>query len=193
MSDQNHFSFLHRFLHWTIALAIVLALFTAFLHAYWMNGREITTIITSSLAEKNITLSPDDARGISRKISSPMFQWHFYAGYVLVALLILRFIDFFTNGRKFVSPLSKEASAKQKLQSWFYVLFYIALTLILVMGLLYKFVPRGSLHETFETVHVYCGYFVGIFVIAHFIGFWLSENSDNKGIVSKMINGGRSA
>ena len=190
MSDQNHFSFLHRFLHWTTALAILLALFTAFLHAYWMNGKEIATIITSSLAGKNITLSPDDARDISKKITMPMFQWHVYAGYTLIALLVLRFIDLFVYGKKFVSPLSKEASSKQKLQSWLYVLFYVALTVILIMGLLLKFGPKNNLHEIFETIHIYCGYFIGIFVIAHFIGFFLGENSDNKGIVSKMINGG---
>ncbi|MDR3272891.1 MAG: cytochrome b/b6 domain-containing protein [Flavobacteriaceae bacterium] len=189
MATQTHFSLFHRFLHWTIAVAIFLALFTAFLHYGWMNGRAISSTLTAALAEKNITLSSDDARGIARKISRPMFQWHFYAGYVLTALLFLRFLDFFTKGRKFASPLSKEANSKQKLQSWLYILFYLALTIVLVMGLLLKFGPHNDLHEIFETIHIYCGYFIGIFVILHIIGIWLGENAEDKGIVSKMING----
>ena len=189
MENRTYFSLLHRFLHWTIAMGILLALFTAFLHHFWMNAHDIATTLTSSLAEKNITLSPDDAFMIARKISFPMFTWHFYAGFALVALLILRFIDFFVYGRKFISPLSKTATSRQKFQGWLYVLLYIALTLILIMGLLLRFGPRNEYHEIIDKVHVWCGYFIALFVVLHFGGLLLGEIGDDKGIVSKMING----
>jgi cytochrome b561 len=193
---QTHFSLLHRFLHWTTALSVLLALFTAFLHATWMNGQEITTVIVSSLAENGITLSSQDARSIARKIGSPMFQWHFYAGYALVALLILRFIDLFVNGPKFNLPLSKEATANQRLRGGLYMLLYTALTLILIIGLFLKFGPRGDdvreLRTILRTLHFYCGYGVGAFFVTHLAGVFIGENTTDKGIVSKMINGGKS-
>jgi len=187
---QTYFSLLHRFLHWMIALGILLALFTAFLHATWMNGNEVATVIISSLAEKGITLPYDEARVIARKIATPMFQWHFYAGYVLVALLVLRCIDLFANGLKFTSPFASEATLEQKFRGGLYLLFYIALALILTMGLLIKFGPKTDLREIFKIVHIYCGYFAGMFVFTHFAGLLIGENTTDKGIVSKMINGG---
>ncbi|MDR2710620.1 MAG: cytochrome b/b6 domain-containing protein [Burkholderiales bacterium] len=188
--NRPHFSRLHRFLHWTIALCILLALFTAFLRATWMNGQEMATVITASLAEKAITLSNDDAKNIAKTIRSPMFQWHFYAGYVLVALLLLRFFDLFKNGAKFISSLAKGSPPKEKLQGALYIFLYAALTVVLIMGLLLKFGPKGDIHEVFEVIHVYGGVGIALFVAAHFAGLWLGENTTDKGIVSKMINGG---
>ncbi|MCL2873206.1 MAG: cytochrome b/b6 domain-containing protein [Betaproteobacteria bacterium] len=188
--NPNHFSRVHRILHWTIALGILLALFTAFLHATWMNSNGMATTISSSLAEKNITLSNADAKDVAKAIRKPMFQWHFYAGYALIALLILRFIDTFVNGHKFISPFAKEITPKQKLQGSLYVFLYTAVTIILLLGLFLKFGPRNELRETVATIHIYCGYGIGLFVLAHFAGLWLGENTTDKGIVSKMINGG---
>ena len=188
--NPNHFSRVHRFLHWTIALGILLALFTAFLHATWMNGNGMATIIASSLAEKNIALPSDAAKDAAKAIRLSMFQWHFYAGYVLIALLILRFIDTFVNGHKFGSPLAQGITPKQRLQGALYVFLYTAVTVILLLGLFLKFGPRNELREIVATAHIYCGYGIGLFVLAHFAGLWLGENTTDKGIVSKMINGG---
>jgi len=187
---QTHFSFSHRFLHWTIAFGILLALFTAFLHAVWMNGSEMAATMVSSLAEKGITLAYDDARIIARKIGSPMFHWHFYAGYVLIPLLVLRCMDLFASGLKFTSPFLREATLEQKFRGGLYLLLYIALAVILIMGMLLRFGPRNDLHEVFKIAHVYCGCFAGIFVFIHFAGLLIGEHTTDKGIVSKMINGG---
>ena len=189
---QTHFSILHRFLHWAIALGILLALFTAFLHATWMDGREMATIITSALAGKGITLAYDDARGIARTISTPMFHWHFYAGYALIPLLVLRCINLFVGGLKFTSPFLRGATLEQRFRGGLYILFYVALAVILAMGLLLKFGPRNDLHEVFRMLHIYCGCFAGIFVLIHFAGLVIGEHTTDKGIVSKMINGGAS-
>jgi cytochrome b561 len=187
---QTHFSLWHRFLHWMIALGILLALFTAFLHATWMNGNEMATAIISSLAEKGITLPYDEARLMARTISGPMFHWHFYAGYALIPLLVLRCIDLLAGGLKFTSPFLSEATLEQKFRGGLYLLLYIALAVILIMGLLLKFGPRNDLHEVFRIAHVCCGYFAGMFVLIHFAGLLIGEHTTDKGIVSKMINGG---
>ncbi|MDR2016266.1 MAG: cytochrome b/b6 domain-containing protein [Burkholderiales bacterium] len=191
--NQTYFSFLHRLLHWTIALCVLLALFTAFLNATWLNIPGIAKVIASSLSENGISISSQDASSIARKIRTPMFEWHFYAGYALVALLILRFIDFFTNKPKFNLPFSKEATSNQKLRGGLYILLYAALALILIIGLFLKFGPRGDdvreVRAVLKTIHIYCGYFVGLYVMAHLAGVFIGENTTDKGIVSKMING----
>ncbi|MDR0771208.1 MAG: cytochrome b/b6 domain-containing protein [Burkholderiales bacterium] len=195
LMKQTHFSLLHRFLHWAIALGVLLALFTAFLNATWLNIPGIAQIIASSLAENGITVSSQDASSIARKIRTPMFDWHFYAGYALVALLILRWIDLFVSKPKFDLPCSKEATAHQKLRGGLYVLLYIALTLILAIGLFMKFGPRGDdvreLRAVLKAIHIYCGYFVGVYVFVHLAGVFIGENTTEKGIVSKMIHGGK--
>ncbi|MDR2232666.1 MAG: cytochrome b/b6 domain-containing protein [Tannerella sp.] len=190
MADRTYFSVLHRLLHWSIALGIFLALFTAFLHHFWMNSHIVGSSIVSALAERNIKMSQDEAYMMARELASPMFHWHFYAGYVVAGLLVLRIIDFIVYGRKFISPFSKEATAKQKLQGWLYILFYIALFIMLAMGLLLLFGP-GQWHDIYDVIHVWGGYIIGIFVILHFGGLWLGEITDDKGIVSKMVNGGK--
>ena len=190
--QQTHFSILHRFLHWTIALGILLALFTAFLHATWMDGGDMATIITSSLAEKGITLAYGDAWSIARAIGGPMFHWHFYAGYALAPLLVLRCIDLLAGGFKFTSPFLRQATLEQRFRGGLYILLYVALAVILAMGLLMKFGPRNDLHEVFRIVHICCGCFAGIFVLIHFAGLVIGEHTTDKGIVSKMINGGAS-
>ena len=187
---QTPFSFWHRFLHWTIALGILLALFTAFLHAIWMNGNAMAMAMISSLAEKGMALPYDEARVIARKISTPMFQWHFYAGYALIPLLVLRCINLFAGGLKFTSPFAGGATLEQRFRGGLYILFYIVLAVILAMGLLLKFGPRNDLHDVFRMAHIYCGYFAGGFVFIHFAGLFIGEHTTDKGIVSKMINGG---
>ncbi|MDR0250714.1 MAG: cytochrome b/b6 domain-containing protein [Burkholderiales bacterium] len=193
--NQTHFPLLHRLLHWTIALAVLLALFTAFLNATWLNISGIAKVITSALAENGISISSQDASSIARKIRTPMFDWHFYAGYVLIALLVSRLAYIFASGPKFNLPCSKEATANQKLQGGLYMLLYTALVVILAIGLFLKFGPRGDdvreLRMLLRMLHIYCGYFVGAYVFVHLAGVFIGENTTDKGIVSKMINGGK--
>jgi cytochrome b561 len=191
----THFSLLHRFLHWTIALSILLALSTAFLNHTWMNIPENGKVIASALAENGVSITTQDANSIARKIRTPMFDWHFYAGYVLIGLLLLRFIDLLVNKPKFNSPCCKGATANERLRGGLYILLYTALVVILAIGLFLKFGPRGDdvreLRMCLRAIHIYCGYFVGVYFFVHLAGVFIGENTTDKGIVSKMINGGK--
>jgi cytochrome b len=46
-----------------------------------------------------------------------------------------------------------------------------------------------SLSELAETVHKFAVYWTPIFILLHFAGIAISENTNRKGITSKMIGG----
>jgi cytochrome b561 len=188
MEKRIKFSFLHRFLHWTIAVVILFMFITVFLRSGWLNSRDLAATIANGLAAKGITSG--DVRNVSREISHSMFKWHAYIGYVLVGLYIIRLVYMFIKGIKFPSPFVKENSFKKKLQGLTYVGFYIFLTVIVATGLFLAFTDDDyPYHDVVQTVHEFCYYIMLIFVVVHFAGIYIGERTDDKGIVSKMISG----
>ncbi len=187
-NNKHKFSFLHRFLHWAIGLAILFILLTVFLRLGWMSKESVGEIILKDLQQKSITISQADAQGIARDIRKPMFNWHIYIGYVLIGLYLIRVVYIFVKGVKFPSLFSKNITSKQKLQSVIYVLFYIVLGITLLSGFLIVNGPKDY-KELLEAIHKPSLYFMIVFLIFHFAGIFIGEKTTEGGVVSSMING----
>jgi cytochrome b561 len=189
MSAENRtFNLSHRILHWLIAFSLLFIVFTVFLRLTWLEKNNVAAILQENLKLLNISLSQDEAIKIAKKIRKPMWDWHIYAGYFLIGAYILRMVYFYFKGMAFPNPFKKDSSAKQKLQGWTYLIFYFLMAISLVTGF---FIVNGpaSYKDILETIHVQSIYYVILFIILHIAGIIIAEVTDDKGIVSKMING----
>lgn len=154
----------------------------------WMNKGSMGTIIHDGLAEQNVAISQDDAIGLAKKVRRPMWNTHIIAGYVLVALFVLRIILTWVQGAGFVSPLKKGITPYERFKSWVYVIFYILLGASLFTGLMMEFGPE-SLEHTMEDIHVLSLYYSVTFIVLHTAGVLIADAGKERGIISKIISG----
>jgi cytochrome b561 len=195
MRQITTYSLANRILHWLIAFTFLLILFTVFLRTGWMNKNEIASIVTTKLAEKNVSISKEDAIIIGRAVRKPMWDIHIYAGYLLIGLYLLRMLVIWIEAPIFRNPMSKGSSRKEKLKLWIYIVFYICLGISLLTGAILELVPKTyslPLHDTAKFIHLQSLYYALAFITIHLLGVVIAELSTEPGIISKMIHGRRS-
>ena len=182
---KKEFDLTHRVLHWALAFGFLFIMLTVFLRLSWMEKNHVAAILSDGLAAFDITISNDQAIKIAKQIRKPMFDWHITMGYVVTGIFILRMLYNFTRKKK-----KRIVSFKEKFQNGIYKIFYALLGITLITGLLMEFGPE-SFKDITEDIHVLTLYYAVAFLVLHLAGIVLGENTDKKGIVSKMIGGGR--
>jgi len=183
------YSRIYRIIHWTIAISFLLLLVTIFLRLTWMNKYHVAGIIQEYLKGTDQTLSQDQLIVLAKQIRKPMWDWHIYLGYVLTGLFSIRFILPLFGELKFQSPFTTGLTAKQKMQKWSYLIFYVCVIISLITGLLIEWGPKDW-KKPLEEVHVLGIYYLVAFIVVHISGIIIAELTDQKGIVSRIINGG---
>jgi cytochrome b561 len=186
--ETKEFNLTHRLLHWFIAFAILFLMLTVFLRLTWLEKNNVASILQDNLKALKIDLNHDDAIKIAKQIRKPMWDWHIYTGYFLIALYLLRMINLFKIGIIFPNPFVKSSTLKQKVQGWTYLIFYFLMGISLLTGLLIVKGPEDW-GDFLEDIHVQSIYYVILFIIMHMVGLVLAELSNQKGIISKMIHG----
>jgi len=186
--ESKGFNITHRLLHWSIALCIVVLLGTALLHITWFGNNNLAKIILENLLLFGSQITPGDASIIAKRIAEPMWQWHFYAGYALVGLYILRLVHLSIYGVQFPSPFNKKNTLKQRFQGCIYVLFYLLLGITTLTGALMLWGPT-SWRWTSQIIHYQSHYYAMVFILLHFGGITVTELFMEKGVASKMIHG----
>ncbi len=185
---EKKYSGLYRVLHWSIAISFLLLLLTIFLRLTWMNKVNVAAIIQDYLATTGQVLSEDQALVLAKKIRQPMWIWHIYIGYVLVALFSIRFMLPAFGIMKFQNPFSKGLPFKARFQNWSYIIFYICVGVSLVTGLFMEFGSK-TMKQPMEEIHVLSIYYLVAFIIIHLAGVLISEFTDQKGIISRIVSG----
>ena len=146
-------------------------------------------IIQNYLSGTDQSLTREQIVVLAKQIRKPMWDWHIYLGYILVGLFSIRFMLPFFGKMKIQSPLTKDLTAKQKLQKWTYIIFYICVVGSLITGLLIVWGP-SEWKKSLEEVHVLGIYYLVAFIVIHVVGIIIAEYTDQKGIVSRIIGGG---
>lgn len=186
--EIRKYSTIYRIMHWAIAICMLLLLGTVLLRMTLFSRSHLTEIIENYVSAKEIAISKDQIMGISRQISKPMWEWHFYFGYALAALFFIRFALPFFGQMKFVNPLKKQHTLKEKFQYWAYIIFMACVAVSLISGLLIKLGPR-ALKDPMEEVHGLSLYYLLAFLFIHLGGVLLAELTTQKGLVSKIVSG----
>jgi Ni/Fe-hydrogenase 1 B-type cytochrome subunit len=193
-----------RIWHWLTAVVIFCLLLTILFRNTFLNSSSNSKIIFSELQKSGITISDHLALCIAKSIRQPFWEWHYYFGFALFTLALLRASVFFLQHNKTMNlrvlynlPKEDQKDAKHYLMvRRVYTLFYLLLTTITLTGLLMYFkVDIGLAKATsrvIKTIHEYTMWGIIPFIVFHIIGVVLAEkNIKNKGIVSTMINGGK--
>lgn len=188
--ESNKYSLVYRLMHWAIAFCIVAIVITIFLRLNWMNKDHMANIIQDHFAKSDQPIPRDEAIVLAKKIRKPMWNWHIYTGYVLTGLFCLRLLLPLTGTMKFSDPFRKNLSAKMRFQYATYLLFYAGLAASLITGLIIEFGPN-EMKNSMESIHKLALYYVIPFLILHIGGVLLAEFSADKGIISRVISGGK--
>ncbi|NOR56735.1 MAG: cytochrome b/b6 domain-containing protein [Sulfurovum sp.] len=193
---MQKWSFNFRLWHWVHAIVILGLLGTVFLRKTFLSWRTNSELLTQKLTEIDISVTEAQAKVLAKAIRAPMWEWHIFLGYALAALLIWRIALFFTkSGKQNYQDFSRETFHK-KLVKLSYLALYTVLTFMAISGLVIHFyevltLTKETAHDIKE-IHELVYNAVLIFVPLHIMGVLLAENKDEKGIVSDMINGGKS-
>lgn len=188
--ETRNYSKVYRILHWLIAFSFILLLITIFLRKTWMEKNHVAEIIQAFLADKgHAALPEDDAILLAKKIRKPMWDWHIYLGYVLTGLYCIRLAVPFFGEMKFASPFKAGLDAKTKFQYWVYLIFYVCTAISLITGLIIELGPK-EYKKPMEEIHELSLYYLLAFMILHFGGILIAELTSDRGLVSRIINGG---
>lgn len=184
----KNYSVVYRFIHWSIAISMILLLITIFLRLTWMNKNNVAEIIQNYLSTTDQTLTQDQLILLAKKIRQPMWDWHIYLGYVLTGLFSIRFILPIFGEMKYQNPFKKGLFLKEKIQNWIYFIFYGCVLISLITGLIIVLGPK-EYKKPMEEIHVLSIYYLVAFIILHFGGVLWSEFTNQKGIISKIVSG----
>ncbi|MGY3051836.1 Ni/Fe-hydrogenase 1 B-type cytochrome subunit [Pedobacter sp. UYEF25] len=195
-----------RVWHWLTALVVTGSLLTVLINSTLLD-RSQTPAVQKELQNAGVQLSAEQARAATHGLEDQVWGIHIYFGYALAALFVFRLITeaFLPKEQKFIVK-AKEAYRRYRdsplvnLRHNFFVkviyaIFYLLLLIMVCTGLSLAFQDElgisRQIGHTIKEVHGFCMYLVLGYVVIHIVGVLLAENQDSKGIVSDMINGGR--
>jgi cytochrome b561 len=155
-----------------------------------MNKNNMSDIIQHYLSGEGISITQKQSTTLAKQIREPMWAWHIYIGYVITALISIRFIVPFFGLMKFQNPLAKDLTMKVRFQKWVYVIFYLGITMSLITGLIMKFGPNDWAEKA-EKKHVLALYYLIPFIVVHIVGVFVAEFTTQNGIIYRIIRGNK--
>ena len=199
-----------RLWHWANAIVISGSLITVLINTTITDDRPTAALIKAEIQKAGANVTAGQARSAAHVLSDSVWDIHVYFGYTLAALLLFRLIlEFFqladqkfirkmkTTYAQFKSTKAKREAARHELAvKTIYSLFYILLIIMVITGLFLAFedalVAYKSIRPTIKNIHGFCMYLVLAFIVVHLAGVFLAERKDDSaGIISDMINGGK--
>ncbi len=195
-----------RVWHWTFFTVVTASLVTTLLASTLFRTRNNTGMVQQELQHQGVTISQDQARGVSHAFSDKLWEWHTYLGYVICGFLLVRVVIELTLSKeerlatkirraialKRSSPKDGETVRHYLQVKWGYVVFYcLILTMALTgLGLAFEDVSfLKGIHGTIKQVHSFVQYLIYGFILLHLSGVIIADLGKHQGIVSGMIHG----
>ena len=204
---KTSYSVAIRIWHWLTFITITASIIMVLLGSTVFTIKENIPMVQEQVQHKGGTVTPEQARAVAHEYSDKMWMLHKYIGFGLCFLLLGRVIIEFSYSReqklsakiKRAARLQTHSPREQNDQKHFllvkrgYVIFY-ALFLIMALtglGLAFEDVPifRAN-HKLITNIHSFVQYLIYFYILSHIVGVIRADLTDNKGIVSAMINGG---
>ncbi|MFA7107259.1 MAG: cytochrome b/b6 domain-containing protein [Candidatus Izemoplasmatales bacterium] len=186
--ENSKYSKIYRIIHFAMASLFMLLILTIFLKFTWLNKSNVAAIIQNYLGDYHLTLSQEQLYVLAKQIRQPMWNWHIYIGYVLVGLFAIRFSLPLFGKMKFQNPFDKSLTKKLRFQKLLYIVFYICIIISLITGVLMELGPI-EYNELVKGIHALSIYYLIPFVVIHIAGVIMGEFTDQKGIISRIVNG----
>jgi len=164
---------------------------TVFLRKTFLSWRTNSEILTNKLAEFGIIVSEKEAKILAVSIRDGMWEWHIILGYALSFFILYRIYLYFKDNsmREKFSELSLHKKGVHSL----YYLFYMIILFMALSGLTIHFYELLHLSKEFahdiKELHELVFNFILFFVPVHIAGVVIADATNEKGLVSSMING----
>jgi len=183
-----------RIWHWLHAAVVLGLLGTVFLRKTFLSWRTNSELLTQKLAEIDLSVTEAQAKILAKAIRAPMWEWHILLGYALGALVLWRIALFFTQSGKQNYQKMSEKNLHKKLVSYGYIFIYGVLLFMTLSGFTIHFyeelgLVKDTAHDIKE-IHELVFNAVLIFVPLHIIGVVVADMTEEKDIISSMVNGG---
>lgn len=196
-----------RIWHWLTALFMIATITMVLLAEVLFDTRDNVAMVQEQAAGKGGALNEVQARAVAHEFNDKLWEVHTWIGYGLCLLLLWRILIEITCPREqrlwtrirwalvFRVHTDKQRYDRRHylLVKRGYLLFY---TLLLVMGLTglalaFEDIPFfRSIRGPVKEVHEIGQWLVYGYIFFHIAGVIRADLTDNKGIVSSMINGG---
>jgi len=199
-----------RLWHWANTVVISGSLITVLINSTITDDQATSSLMKDEFKKAGASVTDEQARSVAHALSDSVWDVHKYFGYCLAGLLLFRLVlEFFQLAdQKFIRKLKsvyvqfktvkkdREETRHEFAVKIIYAIFYTLLIIMVVTGLFLAFedamAPFKSIRHAVKSVHGFCMYLILGFIVVHLAGVFLAERKDSKGIVSDMINGGRS-
>lgn len=180
-----------RVWHWLNAIVVLGLLGTVFLRKTFLSYKTNAEILSTKLADMNVTISTDNAKILAKTIRDPMWEWHIILGYALAFFVLYRIFLYFTD--KSQKEDFASLSLHKKAVKILYYIFYATLFFMAASGLIIHFhellgISKTLAHDIKE-LHESAYNIILAFVVLHIGGVVVAEVRDEHGLVSTMING----
>jgi Ni/Fe-hydrogenase 1 B-type cytochrome subunit len=198
-----------RIWHWLTFLIISGSIITVLINSTLTNQRENVPMVQEQLKSKDIVVNEDQAFAVTREYEDKFWGIHKILGYCLAFLLISRVIIEITmpGDEKIKIRIGKAMGLYRKkdddwkeyrhylIVKFSYLLFYFLVICMAITGLCMAFgrdlgIPR-EMGRTLREIHSFGQYLIYAFVIVHLCGVIVADTTNNKGLVSGMINGNK--
>lgn len=178
-----------RLWHWLNAILMLGIALTVFLREFWLNKTAISTTLMLKLSDINTSITEEQAIVIAKAIRSPMWNWHIYLGIAVGVLMLFKLFLVVKN----IKIDDGRSDIKMKAVRFSHFVIILAIITSVITGLvMYYGADIGLSKDTthfFKDIHEPVSWVIIAFIPLHIIGVFVSDNSDYKGIVSKIISG----
>jgi Ni/Fe-hydrogenase 1 B-type cytochrome subunit len=195
-----------RIWHWLFLLAITSSLCTVLLTSTLFSTRGNVQLVQDQIQQKGGTVTPVQARAVAHAYSEKLWKLHISIGYSIAFLMFCRIIieishpkeDKLRNKVKRALALSsgndgqKQDKRHYLFVKYGYLLFYLFILIMAISGIGLALEENPffrSIRRSLSTVHSFTQYLIYLYVLIHMIGVIRADLTDNKGMVSRMING----
>jgi cytochrome b561 len=197
-----------RLWHWLLFIVIAASITTVGLATFGFRTASNIPLVQEELQQKGITADEAAARAVSHAFNDKLWTWHTWLGFGIAALILVRILLEWAQPKEeklrtkfrrvlgFVPASELEGEEKKHYLGvkWTYLVFYMMLLVMAVTGLglaLEEVRFFRSIRGPIKSVHSYTQYLIYGFVLLHLTGVIVADNGRYPGLVSRMINGGR--
>ncbi|AHJ96197.1 cytochrome b/b6 domain-containing protein [Hymenobacter swuensis] len=194
-----------RIWHWANSALVLSQLVTILFLFVILKVKSLAPEFSKALADKGVTMAPDQLRGLTRIVAHRIWDWHIWIGILLSVLLAYRVLVSFRQrgsqrtAAKLAALKTRAAQGDEEAHKGIFVRymyrgFYVVLAVMVVTGLILVFEDYfRSIEHLCKEVHEVSMYVVLAFIVAHIFGVFRAEVTHEPGITSDMIHGGEPA
>ena len=199
-----------RLWHWANWLLVSAQLLTILFQRVIVKAKTAVPEYQAILSREGISLTEKQARSLTRVISERIWEWHVYLGLALAGLWLLRLLLELREpaprrfGPRLVAALRRyrlappargENAGRNMFSLLTYAAFYLLLTVMVLTGLgltyHHDFAWLDRIEHDLEEIHNVTMYLILAFFAVHLVGVIWTELTSDRGLVSRMISGGR--